>query len=84
MPALESEYSEAIVMVRALFFSLVALVGVGVVDVRPVEAAPRLSPNNPYRSFNISGVNYGSMQWEQSHRGTSMRARRSGLFFRRR
>lgn len=29
------------------------------------SAAP-ISPNNPYRSFNLSGVNYGSMKWERS------------------
>ena len=23
-----------------------------------------ISARNPYRSFNISGINYGSMQWE--------------------
>lgn len=28
-----------------------------------------ISPNNPYRSFNITGINYGSMQWERDHRG---------------
>jgi hypothetical protein len=70
-------------MVRTFLLSLATLVGVSMVDARPVEAA-RLSPNNPYRSFNISGVNYGSMRWEQTHRGTSMRAHRGGLFFRRR
>lgn len=26
-----------------------------------------ISRNNPYRSFNISGINYGSLQWERSH-----------------
>jgi hypothetical protein len=28
-----------------------------------------ISQNNPYRSFNITGINYGSMQWERDHRG---------------
>jgi hypothetical protein len=27
-----------------------------------------ISPQNPYRSFNLSGVNYGSMQWERAQR----------------
>lgn len=27
-----------------------------------------ISPNNPYRSFNLSGINYGSMQWERAQR----------------
>lgn len=33
-------------------------------------AMPRLaearSPRNPYSSFNLSGLNYGSMQWERA------------------
>jgi hypothetical protein len=33
--------------------------------------AATISPQNPYRSFNISGVNYGSMQWEKQHRQTN-------------
>lgn len=24
------------------------------------------SPRNPYSSFNLSGINYGSMQWERA------------------
>lgn len=33
-------------------------------------AAPAhaISPQNPYRSFNLSGINYGSMQWERAQR----------------
>jgi len=30
--------------------------------------AEAVSPRNPYRSFNLSGVNYGSMRWEQAQR----------------
>jgi hypothetical protein len=71
-------------MVRAFFLSLATVVGASMIDVRPVEAAPWLSSNNPYRSFNISGINYGSMQWERSHRGASTRGHRGRLFVRRR
>lgn len=28
--------------------------------------ARAVSPQNPYRSFNLSGINYGSMQWERA------------------
>ena len=50
---------------------------------QPSEA--QISRNNPYRSFNISGVNYGSMQWERAHRGGRANVHRGGwLFFRRR
>lgn len=37
---------------------------------KQVDAGP-ISRNNPYRSFNISGVNYGSMQWEIKHKKSS-------------
>lgn len=30
--------------------------------------AEAISPRNPYRTFNLSGVNYGSMRWEQAQR----------------
>lgn len=46
----------------ALILSVVALL-------MPAEAqADVISKNNPYRSFNVSGVNYGSMRWEQQHK----------------
>ncbi len=34
-----------------------------------------VSPQNPYRTFNLSGVNYGSMRWERTHRGSSQQSR---------
>lgn len=34
----------------------------------PGDRAFAISPQNPYRSFNLSGVNYGSMQWERDQR----------------
>ena len=33
-----------------------------------VTPAAAISPQNPYRSFNLSGINYGSMQWERAQR----------------
>ena len=33
-----------------------------------VSEARAVSPRNPYRSFNLSGINYGSMQWERAQR----------------
>lgn len=44
------------------------------------DAAP-VSLNNPYRSFNLTGVNYGSMRWEAQHRGRSPRAYHGGGLF---
>ena len=32
------------------------------------RSADAISPRNPYRSFNLGGVNYGSMRWERAHR----------------
>ena len=43
-----------------------------------------ISARNPYRSFNISGINYGSMQWERTHRGGRATVHRGGWLFRRR
>jgi hypothetical protein len=51
-------------MVRILIVSLALAVIAIVIDVRSAQA---ISRHNPYRSFNVSGYNYGSMQWERSH-----------------
>ena len=46
----------------------------------------QISRNNPYRSFNLTGVNYASMQWERNHRRSTNKSwtsnRSSGRFFR--
>ena len=49
------------------------------------SAAP-VSANNPYRSFNITGVNYASMKWERSQGSSRARAIGAGgvRLFRRR
>jgi hypothetical protein len=39
--------------------------------------AVAVSPRNPYRTFNLSGVNYGSMRWEKTHRSGSSPRRSS-------
>jgi hypothetical protein len=47
------------------------------------SSAVVISKNNPYRSFNISGINYGSMNWERTHGNRSSRSvRASGGIFR--
>lgn len=71
-------------MIRTLLLALVVFVAIGMLNAQFADAAPRISPNNPYRSFNISGINYGSVRWEQSHgrRGHSFTTHR-GLRFRR-
>lgn len=69
-------------MGRILFVALLSLVAAGLLDVRPADAG--ISRNNPYRSFNISGYNYGSVQWQKSHRGKSWSSHTRGQFLRRR
>jgi hypothetical protein len=32
------------------------------------SADAQISRQNPFRSFSVSGVNYGSMRWEQQQR----------------
>ncbi|MFO0919239.1 MAG: hypothetical protein U0872_13120 [Planctomycetaceae bacterium] len=33
----------------------------------PAANAQPISIHNPYRSYSLTGLNYGSMQWEQAH-----------------
>ncbi len=47
----------------AIFFFFAAAVLVCVPDAEALQ----ISRNNPYRSFNISGYNYGSVRWEKQH-----------------
>jgi hypothetical protein len=78
-------------MIRNLALAAAMALVLGAAGSR-AEAGP-VSASNPYRSFNLTGVNYGSMRWERAHRGSSVRGgslhgtawgRRGGLFFRRR
>lgn len=54
-------------MFRTLLLSLVALAAMLIVDAQTAEARRLFSLRNPYTSFNISGVNYGSVNWERQH-----------------
>ena len=49
---------------RLLFLLLVA----GIVVTGPTTTAQAAGPRNPYSSFNLSGINYGSQQWERDQR----------------
>ena len=40
------------------------------------SSANPISKNNPYRSFNITGINYGSLKWEKAHGHRSSHAYR--------
>ncbi len=73
-------------MVRKLLLTMVVLAAASACNLGPVAAGP-VSLNNPYRSFNISGVNYGSMKWQREHgagRAQMKVIHRRGLFWRRR
>lgn len=50
-------------MLRFVIVVVIAVAGVAIGS----PAAHAVSPRNPYRTFNLSGVNYGSMQWERAH-----------------
>ena len=34
-----------------------------------VVQADTISTRNPFRGYNVSGINYGSQQWEKANRG---------------
>jgi hypothetical protein len=57
-------------MKRACAVFILVVGAVLLAPTKQVDAGP-ISRNNPYRSFNISGVNYGSMQWENKHRNSN-------------
>lgn len=46
----------------AFLLSTVCLIGL----TASANAGP-ISLQNPYRSYNLSGINYGSQQWERDH-----------------
>ena len=76
-------------MIRKLALAMLAVGVMALVDAGPVATAGPISPSNPYRSFNFSGVNYGSMRWERTHGGRMSAGPRwghrgGGLLFRRR
>jgi hypothetical protein len=68
-------------MKRFVLFAVLLLSGVGAAS--DASAQP-VSRNNPYRSFNISGINYGSQRWDREHRGAGRRPYRAHGFFVRR
>jgi hypothetical protein len=49
-------------LARCLALALIA----SVASLAVASPARAVSPRNPYRSFNLSGINYGSMQWERA------------------
>ena len=56
-------------MLRRCFLPTLATVVAGLAGLAFL-APPALArnPPNPYSSFNLSGINYGSMQWERDQR----------------
>jgi hypothetical protein len=68
-------------MRRLVLFAVMLIVGMA--WGRDASAQP-VSRNNPYRSFNISGINYGSQRWEREHRGARRQPYRASRFIFRR
>jgi len=73
-------------MLRALTIAASLTVALLVLDTQSAHAI-KISKNNPSRSFNISGINYGSVRWEQQ-RGNNpslfpLKRHRRVFFFRR-
>ena len=64
-------------MTRTQIWSLLILAAVSFLDVRSAPAQ-QISPQNPFRSYNISGINYGSQQWERSQASKPPSSPRSG------
>ena len=61
-------------------YSLTLVGAALLVGMSSLHAAP-VSRNNPYRSFNVTGINYGAQQWERAHHGHASRHHHSfGLF----
>ncbi|MBS0201571.1 MAG: hypothetical protein JSS49_01640 [Planctomycetes bacterium] len=48
-------------------WTLLVVAGCSLVGIADVAEAGPISPQNPFRSYNLSGINYGSQQWERDH-----------------
>ena len=59
-------------MARAV--CLLFLLGLVAVCTEGTSEAGPMSLQNPYRSFNLSGINYGSEQWERDHARSQSRS----------
>lgn len=46
--------------------SLLIVAAFGLIAAPALQAQP-ISLQNPFRSYNLSGINYGSQQWERDH-----------------
>ena len=46
------------------------------------SSANPISKYNPYRSFNVTGINYGSLKWEREHGHRATHTHRSTGVFR--
>jgi hypothetical protein len=53
-------------MLRTLALLAATMVATLAFEAQPARGGI-VSPGNPSKSFNISGINYGSMKWEQDH-----------------
>jgi hypothetical protein len=70
-------------MFRKVLLALLVTAAASVIET-PTASGAVVSPRNPYRSFNITGVNYASMQWERAHRSGRRAVHFDRWLFRRR
>lgn len=54
--------------VRTALFGGGAAVAIAMLLGTGLASRAEARPRNPYSSFNLSGVNYGAMQWERAQR----------------
>jgi len=54
--------------VRAVLLGGGAAVAIAMLLGTGLASRAEARPRNPYSSFNLSGVNYGAMQWERAQR----------------
>ena len=54
--------------VRTVLFGGGAAVAVAMLLGLGLASRAEARPRNPYSSFNLSGVNYGAMQWDRAQR----------------
>lgn len=62
-------------MLRWIMLLVLGVTAIAAFDTANVLAG---SSKNPYSSFNISGINYGSQQWEREHGGKGSSSHSSG------
>mgnify|MGYP007037857893 CR=1 FL=1 len=59
---------------------IAAMASACLITAAPDAPAASRRPQNPYSSFNISGINYGSQQWQKSQSKSRSSSPRRSFF----